>query len=251
MSGGATSATVMAELPEPDWYRPIAAHLRGAYLRYSFTKGTTSEVDFLYEVLEMAPGMRLLDVGMGPGRHSVELAKRGLQVVGVDISSDFVEVARAAAIEEGISASFFPMDARHLPFEEEFDVVMSICEGAFSLGIDDLGILRAMARSAKPGGKLAVASVNVFYVCAHMEAGDFDPATMLYRETTEVIGEDGSKRSFEMWNSCFTPREMEWIANGAGLDPDAVYGIAPGAYAKQAPTRDHPELLLIATKPES
>ena len=49
----------------------------------------------------------------------------------------------------------------------------------------------------------------------------------------------------------FTPREMEWIANGAGLDPDAVYGIAPGAYAIQAPTRDHPELLLLATKPKA
>jgi SAM-dependent methyltransferase len=239
----------LMEKPDPGWYRPIAAHLRSAYLRYSFTKGTKQEVDFLFETLEMEPGMRLLDVGMGPGRHSIEFAKRGLQVVGVDLSPEFVEVARNRAADEGIAASFFPMDARHLPFEEEFDLVLSLCEGAFSLGIDDLGILRAMARSTKPGGRLAVSAVNVFYVTTHMDTGEFDPASMLYKETSEVVGEDGSTRTFHMWNSCFTPRELEWIANGAGLDASGIYGVSPGGFELKLPSRDDPELLLIASKP--
>lgn len=238
------------EHPDPGWYRPIAAHLKAAYLRYSFTKGTGQEVDFLFDTLEMEPGMRLLDVGMGPGRHAIELAKRGLQVVGVDISPEFVEVARNRATEEGVAASFFPMDARHLPFEEEFDLVLSICEGAFSLGIDDLGILRAMSRSAKPGGRLAVSAVNVFYVTTHMDSGEFDPATMLYKESSEVVGEDGSTELFHMWNSCFTPRELEWIANGAGLDTLGIYGVSPGAFEAKPASRDDPELLLIASKPK-
>lgn len=238
------------ESPKPDWYRPIAAHLKEAYLRYSFTKGTKQEVDFLYEALEMEPGMRLLDVGMGPGRHAIELAKRGLQVVGIDLSPEFVEVARERAKAESVAASFFPMDARHLPFEEEFDRAISICEGAFSLGIDDLGILRGMSRATKPGGRVAVAAVNVFYVVAHMGTGDFDPATMLYREVSDVVGDDGSTARFEMWNSCFTPREMEWIANGSGLDAIGVYGVSPGAFERRPPTKDDPELLLLATKGE-
>lgn len=237
------------EHPDPGWYRPIAAHLKAAYLRYSFTKGTKQEADFLFDVLEMEPGMRLLDVGMGPGRHAIEFGKRGLQVVGVDISPEFVEVARDRAAEEGVAASFFPMDARHLPFEEEFDLVLSICEGAFSLGIDDLGILRSMSRSAKPGGRLAVSAVNVFYVLTHMDSGEFDPATMLYKESSEVVGEDGSTESFEMWNSCFTPRELEWIANGAGLNTAGVYGVSPGLFEAKPASRDDPELLLIASKP--
>ena len=237
------------EFPDPVWYRSIAAHLKSAYLRYSFTKGTQQEVQFLFEALEMKPGMRLLDVGMGPGRHSLELAKLGLQVVGVDLSPEFVEFARTRASEEGVSASFFPMDARHLPFEEEFDIVLSLCEGAFSLGIDDLGILRGMSRAAKSGGRLAISAVNVFYVTKHMSSGEFDPSTMLYKETSEVIGEDGSTESFEMWNSCFTPRELEWIANGAGLDTSGIYGVAPGRYGENPPTTDDPELLLLASKP--
>lgn len=145
--------------------------------------------------------------------------------------------------------SFFEMDARAMPFEGEFDAVMSICEGAFSLGLDDLAILRSMATALKPGGRLAAAAVNVFYVMTHMrESGEFDPERMLYRETVEVIGEDGSKRDFDMWNSCYTPRELMWLANGAGLEPDIVYGIEPGVYKQNAPSTEVPELLLLAHK---
>jgi cyclopropane fatty-acyl-phospholipid synthase-like methyltransferase len=70
------------------WFEPIAEHLGRAYLRYSFTKGTVQEVDFLVETLGLEPGMRVLDVGCGPGRHSHELARRGVVVAVVDHQSE-------------------------------------------------------------------------------------------------------------------------------------------------------------------
>lgn len=237
-------------VPPADWYRPLAAHLRQAYLRYSFTQNTQQEVDFLYDVLALEAGHRVLDVGCGPGRHAVALAAKGLEVVGVDLSADFIAVARDRASQAGVRVAFFEMDALQMPFADEFDAVISICEGAFSLGLDDLGILKRMAAATRPGKRLAVAGVNLLYVLTHMrESGEFDPGSMLFKETVDVIGADGQKESFEMWNSCYTPREMEWIANGAGLDPLAVYGIEPGAYRQQAASLDHPELLLLADKP--
>lgn len=241
------------EVPSPpaDWYRDLAAHLGKAYLRYSFTKNTAQEAEFLFDLLALSPGMRLLDVGCGPGRHCVALAAKGVDVVGIDLSPDFIAIARDEAKSVGVSASFFEMDALQMPFEDEFDAVISICEGAFSLGLDDLGILKRMASAVRPSGRLAVAGVNLFYVLTHMrEAGEFDLGRMMFKETVEaVIGSDGQTKTFEMWNSCYTPREMEWIANGAGLDPMAVYGIEPGNYRQQMPTIDHPELLLLASKP--
>ena len=69
------------------WFEGLADHLGSAYLRYSFTKGTEQEVGFLVEALGLGPGMRVLDVGCGPGRHAHALGRRGIEVHGVDISA--------------------------------------------------------------------------------------------------------------------------------------------------------------------
>lgn len=237
--------------PDNNWYAAVAEHLGSAYLGYEFTRGTEQEVDFLYSALSLRPGARLLDVGTGPGRHAVEFAKRGVQVVGIDISAKFLALARERASEAGTPVSFFEMDALALPFDDEFDVAISICEGAFGLGLDDLKILRGITAALMPGGHAAVAAANTFYMLSQMEDdSEFDPVASLFKRTMPgVEGEDGSTRDLEMWNSCYTPRELEWIANGAGLDPEIVNGIAPGAFGADVPTREHPELMLLARKP--
>ena len=80
----------------PHWFEPVADHLGPAYLRYSFTKGTEQEVDFLVDLLDLRPGTLVADIGCGPGRHAHALARRGIGVVGVDISARFVALAAAA-----------------------------------------------------------------------------------------------------------------------------------------------------------
>src|SRR6476646_2231784 len=62
---------------EDDWLDEIA--------RTIDDERTRREVDFAVERLELAPGARVLDVGCGHGRHSLELARRGFGVVGVDL----------------------------------------------------------------------------------------------------------------------------------------------------------------------
>lgn len=258
----------MTRIPPPpdDWYAGLARHLGEAYLRYAFTAGTAQEVDFVAETLAAKPGERLLDVGCGPGRHTLEFARRGLQVVGIDTSAEFIAVAQRRAAEEGLTSSLFRMDARELPFDSEFDVVICLCQGGFGLGLPDLQILRAIRKAMKPGGRLALGAANVFYVLRHSgilgppseelpvgslpASGEFDPVKVLYKaRVDDVIGAGGEAGSFDIWNSCYTPRELEWIANGAGLDPEAVFGVSPGNYGRDRPTMDHPELLLIARRP--
>lgn len=237
--------------PPPDWYAALADHLGEAYLSYAFTKGTEQEADFLFSALALHQGARLLDVGCGPGRHAIEFAKRGVMVVGVDLSPRFLNVARRRADGEGVAVSFFEMDAGQLPFEDEFDAVISICEGAFGLGLEDLRILKGMTRALKGGGHLAVGAANVYHLLSDdSRSGYLDPVRGLFKQTIESVeGEDGSVKTFDMWTSCYTPRELEWIANGAGLDPQHVSGVAPGSYRGGEPTFEHPELLLLARKP--
>ncbi len=74
---------------------------------------------------------RVLDVGCGPGRHAHELARRGIEVVGLDVSERFVVLATADAPP---GATFVRGDARAMTFDDEFDAAISLCQGAFGLG---------------------------------------------------------------------------------------------------------------------
>ena len=152
------------------WFQEVADHLGGAYLRYSFTYGTVSEVDAIVAALELSPGQRILDVGCGPGRHALELAGRGFQVVGIDISSTFIDLARDGA---PAGASFVVGDARRMEFDAEFDAVISLCQGAFGLaggpGSDhgvmdpDGAILERIVAAARPGGGVALTAFSAYF----------------------------------------------------------------------------------------
>src|SRR5262249_36568691 len=117
----------MPPAPPGPWFNAIARHLGRAYWApdtgrvMAFTKGTEQEIGFLVDALELAPGRRVLDVGCGPGRHALALSRRGIDVVGVDLSEDFVGLARDAAEAEGLSARFEVGDVRELAHEGDFD----------------------------------------------------------------------------------------------------------------------------------
>lgn len=235
-------------MSEPEhWFEPIADHLGRAYLRYSFTKGTSQEVDFLVDALELAPGHRVLDVGCGPGRHAHELARRGIAVHGIDISQRFVDLARDAAPP---GATFERLDARRLPFTAEFDAAVSLCQGAFGLVLgpgDDAAVLDGMGRALRPGGRLAVTAFNAYFQVRYGE-GRLDAATGVNHEQTEVRDEAGTPKSVDLWTHCFTPTELTHLVQGAGLRLDAIWSVEPGAYRRDPPTTESPEYLVVATK---
>ncbi|HEX4979067.1 MAG TPA: class I SAM-dependent methyltransferase [Acidimicrobiales bacterium] len=231
------------------WFVEVADFLGPAYLRYSFTKGTEQEVDFLVGALGLEAGVhRILDVGCGPGRHAHAFARRGFEVHGVDISDTFVDLARAGAPP---GATFAVADARHLAFDADFDIAISLCQGGFGLvGDDDGDVLAGMARAVEPGtGRVAFSAFSAYFMLRYLEDHDsFDADRGVNTETTELRNDAGETRSAELHTSCFTPRELRLLCRAAGLAPEAVWSVTPGAYAMAPPTTDSPEFLVVGVR---
>jgi SAM-dependent methyltransferase len=114
---------------------------------------TLADVDFLEKAFDAKPGARLLDVPCGNGRHSIELARRGYRVTGIDLSEEFLAAARS-----GLDADWRKGDMR------ELEVEPSAFDGAFCFGnsfgyLDRTSVaafLSALATALKPGAKLVI-----------------------------------------------------------------------------------------------
>lgn len=83
----------------------------------------------------------------------------------------------------------------------------------------------------------------------YLEDSDtFDAATGVNHERATLRDAAGTEQEFDLWTTCFTPRELRLLAGKAGLRVDAVYGVTPGGYGRAAPSVEVPEHLLIATR---
>lgn len=226
-------------------FEALAAHTGAAYLRYSFTRGSAQEATFLAGALGLAAGERTLDLGCGPGRHAAELRRAGVAVVGVDISAPFLAAAGPG--------TWVRADARHLPFPSGcFDAAICLCQGGFGLlgGDGDLAALREVARVLRPGGRLALSASSAYFAVRHLEDGDtFDAATGVNHEVATVRNPAGEDAPFDLWTTCFTPRELRLMAAAAGLEVRDLWAVAPGRYRADPPDLDHPEWLLSAVRP--
>ena len=230
------------------WFEELADHMGEAYLRYSFTKGTVQEVDHIVEVLRLAPGDRVLDVGCGPGRHAHELAQRGIVVHGIDISERFIEIA---ARDAPPGATFQRLDARSLPFDAEFDAVICLCQGAFGLMTargEDGVVVAGMVRALRPGGRLALSAFSSYFVVKYHDDASFDADSGVSHERTEIRSETGVVRSVDLWTGCYTPRELRLLLDAHGLDVGSISSVEPGAYGSDPPSVESPEFLVIATR---
>lgn len=230
------------------WFEDLADHMGEAYLRYSFTKGTVQEVDYVVDALGLQSGDRVLDVGCGPGRHAHELARRDIVVHGIDVSERFVEIATSRAPD---GATFERVDARRLDFDGEFDAAICLCQGAFGLmtadGEDEV-VVSGMARALRHGGRMALSAFSSYFVVRHWDGADFDADTGVNHERTEIRSETGAARTVDLWTGCYTPRELRLLLDAHGVFVDSVSSVEPGAYGSEPPTADSAEFLVLATK---
>ena len=149
--------------PDTHWY------IKGWTLSIkdmSWTEDTIKQVDFIIHMLNLTGNGKILDLACGYGRHSVELARRGYEVTGVDITKDYIDAANDQAARESLEVTFICDDIRNIDVTGEFDVVINVADGAIGYLEDDeenLKIFDRISNALKPGGKHFMDICNAHY----------------------------------------------------------------------------------------
>jgi 2-polyprenyl-3-methyl-5-hydroxy-6-metoxy-1,4-benzoquinol methylase len=117
-------------------------------------------IDFGYvlQLLDLRAGIRLCELGCGPGWMTLLAARQGVEAVGYDISPEMIEIARQRAAAEGVPARFEVGDMERLDLGERFDACL-VYEALHHSSRPDL-VIGAARRALRPGGRLLLAEPN-------------------------------------------------------------------------------------------
>jgi len=250
------------------WYESLFENYGKKYDSENFTRGTTGECDFIEKELRFDKSLKILDVGCGTGRHAIELTKRGYNVTGIDLSESQLKRAREKAAAENLSIDFQHQDARHLPFNGEFDIAIMLCEGGFSLmETDEMNyeILKSVTKSLKPRAKFILTTLNGLFPLYHSvdefhastakegnsvcKNNTFDLMTFRGHDIVEFEDDDGNKKTLECNERYYVPSEITWLLKSLGYKTIDIFGARLGAFSREHPltTKDF-EMLVVAER---
>ncbi len=250
------------------WYEELFENYGMKYDNENFTQGTIGECDFLEKEINHNKKARILDIGCGTGRHSIELSKRGYIITGIDLSESLLKRAKEKASKHNLQIVFQKHDARELPFLNEFDLVIMLCEGAFPLMETDemnFQILRNASNALKPKGKLMFTTLNGLFPLFHSvkeflasatkdgnatySNNSFDLMTFRDHGITHVEDDLGNKKELVCNERYYVPSEITWLLKTLNFKTVDIFGAKLGAFTRndKLTTEDY-EMLVIAEK---
>ncbi|MDT3739479.1 MAG: class I SAM-dependent methyltransferase [Candidatus Kapabacteria bacterium] len=250
------------------WYETLFENYGLMYDLEIFTQGTRGECDFIETEIGFNKQARILDIGCGTGRHSIELTKRGYKITGIDLSDSMLKRAKEKASQQGLVIDFQKHDARNLPFQGEFDLAIMLCEGSFPLmETDEMNyqILQSAANSLNDKGKLIFTTLNGLFPLFHSvkdflasnkvdgnveySENTFDLMTFRDISKTTIEDDSGNKKELESNERYYVPSEISWLLKSLQFCRIDIFGAKLGAFSRNDKlTTEDFEMLIIAEK---
>jgi len=248
--------------PDSEWWRswfgPGYLALYDDYL----AERTPVEIDQLEALLALRPPQRILDLPCGQGRHAIELACRGYDLTGVDLSPFLLKVAQERAEAAGVNVRWLSGDMRQVIAGERFDIVLNLFTslGYFADEADDRKVVGAAATMLLPGGRFVVELINGERVMAHFQEREWftvgqaavverrflDRSTrrmVVERTVTTPKDEDVSLHALRL----YAQRDVDEMLRAAGFGRVDLYGDWNG----EPLTPDSLRILAVGTMPLS
>jgi 2-polyprenyl-3-methyl-5-hydroxy-6-metoxy-1,4-benzoquinol methylase len=250
------------------WYEELFENFAQTYDAEEYTKGTVGECDFIEKESNYDKTVKILDIGCGTGRHSIELSKRGYSITGIDLSESQLRHAKKKASAQSLNIDFQKHDARNLHFSNAFDLAIMLCEGGFSLmETDEMNflILQNAANALKSNGKLIFTTLNGLFPLFHSvkdflaaekkdgvatcKNNTFNLMTFRDHNITEFIDDSGNKKSLNCNERFYVPSEINWLLKSLNFKTIDIFGAKLGAFSRndELTTEDF-EMLVIAEK---
>jgi SAM-dependent methyltransferase len=219
------------------------------------------EVTFIEESLGVERGSALLDLACGTGRHAVELAARGYEMVGFDLSLAMLARAGDEAQDRGVKMNFVQGDMREMTFEEQFDAVFS-WNTSFGYFEEEknLAVVGRVHKSLKTGGMFLLDVANRDFLvrqspslawfegdgCVCMDEMVMDFITSRMRVKRTMMLDDGRTREIEYSIRTYGLHELGKLLHDSGFKVCEVSGriTTPGVYFGQ----ESPRTIILAEK---
>jgi SAM-dependent methyltransferase len=212
------------------------------------------------ELTSLQEGESVLDLCCGPGRHSLELARRGFVVTGVDKTPRYLERAKAAAHQEGLSVEFVQEDMRRFCRPDAFDVAINFYTsfGYFEDKAEDGQVLKNLFASLKPGGRLLMELMGREVLAMIFRERDWlerDGVFLLEERNVEdnwtwiknrwIVFKNGKKKEFALNLRLYSAVELAALLESVGFEEVRSFGDVSGSAYDHSAKR----LVLASRKP--
>ncbi len=205
---------------------------------------TSEDAERVTSLLGVSPEAEMLDMCCGPGRHSLELARRGFRVTGVDRTAIYLEMARQKAEREGLSIEFVQDDMRYFCRPDSFDaaIMMYTSFGYFENPEENQRVLVNIYRSLKQDGSLLIEMMGKEVLARIFRERDwYEEEGVLYLEERKISrnwsrienrwillrGQERHEFEFSIW--IYSAAELTALLHESGFEAVEIYGDLTGA----------------------
>ncbi len=204
----------------------------------------SKEVEAILSLLGIVPGASILDLCCGVGRHSLELARRGFRVTGVDRTAKYLEEAKQRARAEEVEAEFVKEDMRSFCRPMAFDAVLNLFTsfGYFEDPEDDRQVIVNVYRSLGSGGTFLMDLMGKEVLARIFQERDWQriDGTLILEErqlsknwgwveNRWIMLKGGERLEFKISHRLYSATELSRLLAECGFQKVDVYGDLWGA----------------------
>ncbi len=220
---------------------------------------TAQEVDFVEKQFHLPAGARVLDVGCGFGRHSIELARRGFAVTGIDPAAAMIVAARKQAVEADVSVDFRQARGEQFLADDPFAAAICLFTSLGQIGPDGENgrLVMQVYGALKSGGLFMVevpqrkTAVSQLRPSDKFGAGErftavtrqYNPANQTVSETFKLVAPEET-RIYSLHYRLYALADLQTLLTQAGFTIQATFADYSGAPL----TDNQPTMILIGEK---